>query len=393
MFCLYKSKTFHLLAVVIGALMSASLVPGSSFAQGSPFLDGLEFPANGFNGLPPGLAKQLEGTSEDDAGEDDTDEDDEENGEGNALGKTAVLGGLRVEGYESFLRFANFGNTSGAARIAVLNGVTGEELTVWESAPLPSNGALEVAFADILGGTIVPVDAAGIAVPLTAAITGGFKGHVQHLAWAAGPGVLSNITACARLETPGDELGYVAGPGRSDVAGMIRVVNAGTQPGAVTLILRDAATGETLGILVSPNIAGMGAWEGSVSNMAAESMPPVAEDTSALTVELESSSDHFELSYLETTALGTFTDLTSGCEIKGGGAPEGNDDDGEEGDADEEEDTDEEGDGDEEEGNIGEDDSNDDDIDGDDGDADEIDSIEDDVNEDEINEDGETDQN
>ena len=372
MFFLFKSKSFQLLAVVIGVLMSASLVPGSSFAQGSPFLDGFDFPANGFNGLPPGLAKQLEDanqdgageddtdeddTDEDDTDEDDTDEDDDESGEGNALGKTAVLGGLRVEGYESFLRFANFGATSGAGRVAVLNGATGEELTVWESASLPAGGALEVAFADILGGTIVPVDAAGGAVPLTAAITGGFKGHVQHLAWAAGPGVLSNITACARLETPGDELGYVAGPGRSDVAGLIRVVNAGTQSGAVTLILRDAATGEALGILTSPDIAAMGAWEGSVSDMAAEAMPPVPEDTSALTVEIESSSNHFGLSYLETTALGTFTDLTSGCEIKGGGAQEGDDD----GDADEE-DTDEEED---------EEDEEEEDTDGDDGTAEE----------------------
>ena len=75
--------------------------------------------------------------------------------------------------------------------------------------------------------------------------------------------------------------------------------------------------------------------------MAAKSMPPVPEDTPVLTVEIDAPSEQFELSYLEATASGMTTDLTSGCEIKGG-ASEGDDDDGDSDDEDDDEDDEDE---------------------------------------------------
>ncbi|MSO98629.1 MAG: hypothetical protein EXR11_10500 [Rhodospirillaceae bacterium] len=255
----------------------------------------------GVGGTPPG-----QGTAEEKDGG-----DEDEDGGGNALGKTVAIGGLRIEGYESHLRFSNFGKTSGSAHVMVLNSQTGAELTSWSSSAIAGHGALEIPFADILGGVKVPASDGGTAVSLTAAIMGDFKGHVQHVAWMAGPGVLSNLTACERLETPKAALGYVAGPGRSDVTGMIRLLNTGTQTGAVTLTLRDAATGKTLGTWMSPDLAPMGAWEGSVIAIASEASPAVPVDADALTVTLNSPTKHVALSYLETAAARALTDLAA----------------------------------------------------------------------------------
>jgi hypothetical protein len=67
----------------------------------------------------------------------------------------------------------------------------------------------------------------------------------------------------------------VTGPGATDLDGTLRIINEGTQARSIELALHSAATGEVLGTWTSPEVAGHGAFEISISNLSAAATAPV----------------------------------------------------------------------------------------------------------------------
>ena len=301
-----KLKRPLLMTTAMALLLGSGAFLTQTAQAAPPWLKGLELTDDQIDQLPSGLSFQLGGDHPSNKGDDDDDDDD--SGDADAAG-SVILGGVGTDAYDSMLRFSNFGTTAGMASVSVIDATTGDEIATFESGEVASMGAIEIPFVDVLGDADVPVDEEDNPVPMTAIVSGDFSGHVQHLAWFAGPGVLSDVTACGALETPDQALGYMAGPGREDVAGMVRVINSSPTAGDVTLVLRDAATGAELGEWTSPEIASLGAWDGSVSMIAGEA--GIAEDQMALTLSIAPPPAGFDLSYLE-GAGSSLTDLTAG---------------------------------------------------------------------------------
>ncbi|MGE4062646.1 MAG: hypothetical protein AB7E79_04685 [Rhodospirillaceae bacterium] len=92
---------------------------------------------------------------------------------------------------------------------------------------IPAHGALQVSVADILGDAEAEDDARFVAD-----VRATFKGQVQHVSWSGANGVVSNLTACRRLASPKRGLGYISGPGATDLEGAIRILNEGRKPRA-----------------------------------------------------------------------------------------------------------------------------------------------------------------
>jgi hypothetical protein len=178
-----------------------------------------------------------------------------------------------------------------------------------------------------------------------AEIRGDFRGHVQQVGFHAAASQIGDLTACRRLETPKRALGYVAGPGRSDVAGAIELINGGNAGTAATLRLFDAATGAELGAWTSPTLAGFAAMSVRVADVVAQATPAIAASPRALTVVLDPPAEHVALAYKEGVTGGVLSDLTAGCPLKGGSADEADDGD--------ESENDDESEGDEMEGSAG----------------------------------------
>lgn len=264
--------------------------------------------------------------------------------DGASLGRKVLLSGLRADIYESFLRFANFGRSAGSAQVTLFDADTGDEVVTWDSAVIPEHGALQVSLTDITGDLVVEDEDRFVAV-----VRATFKGHVQHVAWSADDGVLSDLTSCHKLVTPRRALGYVAGPGATPLAGALHIVNMGPQTRAVELAVRDAETGGVIGTWTSPDIAGHGALEIPIEDLAADASTPVDPDTVALTVSVEGRAPLISLAYVEGVADGAVTDLTAGCALRGG---ERNEASGDDGDGDDDDDDEDEG---EDEGDDSED--------------------------------------
>ncbi|MGE4062645.1 MAG: hypothetical protein AB7E79_04680 [Rhodospirillaceae bacterium] len=72
-----------------------------------------------------GLSREL---SPDTANSNPGSHHDTDNGEGGAIGRTAVLSGLSVDDDESFLRLRNLGNTDGTVAVTLFDAKSGEQV-------------------------------------------------------------------------------------------------------------------------------------------------------------------------------------------------------------------------------------------------------------------------
>lgn len=286
--------------------------------------------------------------------DENADDDDDEEESGKAKGRTVLMTALSG-GTASHLRFANLGNSPGRATVIIHDAATGETLGTWTSDLIPGRGALEVAWADIAADASPVVDP--LAPLAVAEIRGGFRGHVQQIGFNAAAGQIGDLTSCRRIEAPKRALGYVAAPGRSDVAGTIELINGGNAGAAATLRLYDAATGAELGRWTSPTLTGFAAVSVGVADVVAQTTPAIATPPQALTVALDPPGEHIALAYKEGVTGGVLSDLTAGCPLKGGDSGEATDDDESEDDGSDDDNS--------------EDDESDDDDSGDDGDMEE----------------------
>ncbi|MDX2223723.1 MAG: hypothetical protein SFV21_13310, partial [Rhodospirillaceae bacterium] len=259
---------------------------------------------------------------DDDAADDDEESDDD--GSGKAKGRTVLMTALSGA-TASHLRFANLGNGAGRATVVIHDAATGAALGTWTSEAIPGRGALEVAWADIAADASPAVDP--LAPLAVAEIRAGFRGHVQQIGFNTAAGQVGDLTACRRIEAPKRALGYVAAPGRSDVAGAIELINGGNASAAATLRLHDAATGAELGAWTSPTLAEFAAVSVRVADVVAQATPAIATPPRALTVALDPPGGHIALAYKEGVTGGVLSDLTAGCPLKGGSDDDESEDD------------------------------------------------------------------
>ncbi|MDX2145574.1 MAG: hypothetical protein SFV19_19635 [Rhodospirillaceae bacterium] len=252
-------------------------------------------------------------------------------GSGTALGRTVILP-VYAGAMQSHFRFANLGRHEGRVTVVIHDAQSGRSLATWRGAKIPGRGALEVSLADVARAAEPPL--ATVPIRATARIDAAFNGQVQHLGFAQGATV--PLTACAGLAIPKRGLGYVAGPGRADVAGTLQLINAGPQPRAVKLDLHDAATGAKLATWESPSIPANAVHGQSIGAIADEA--GIAADVAALVVRQVAAAPHVALSYLEAVSGGAPADFSAGCPLKGGGADDEDDDTDDEDDDDDDDD-------------------------------------------------------
>lgn len=313
-------------AVVAGAPLKAfAAKPESPGAKGQAIADAAR------NGNPPGrgigndgIRDEEEAEDEDEDEEEDEDEDKDDDG-GTGRGHTVFLTGFDGT-TTSHLRFANFGNSAGRPTVILHDSQTGTEIGSWTGPEIPSHGAHEISLADIAAAAVPEVDPLDPLITLE--IRAAFNGHVQHLGHHGGTGQTTNLTSCARLEVPRRALGYVVGPGRTDLTGGIELLNTGNTAATATLRLFDAETGAALGAWTSPSLPPHAALSTSTTALVAGVTPAIAPLPEAVTVTLDTPAQAIALAYLEGTTAGAISDLTAGCVLKG--SEDADDDDEEE---------------------------------------------------------------
>ncbi len=207
-------------------------------------------------------------------------------------------------------RFANGGKSAGTVSAKLYDAAAGTSLGVWTSASIPAGAAIEVTAATIAAGATPALSAAQQAAALTVSVTATFRGTVQQLSKTAA--ALINQGSCGI----GGGLAYVEGPGFSGASGAVRLVNAGSTAGTITLSLRNAATGTELGKYTSASLPAKGSVTLTTTALAAAASPAVPASTVALSIVPTAATARIGLEHLATvTGSTTVSNLTAGCGI------------------------------------------------------------------------------
>lgn len=208
-------------------------------------------------------------------------------------------------------RFYNGSRLAGAVRMVLYDAATGTMTATWTSASIPSGGAIEVSAAAIASAATPALTPAQRSAAFNASATASFRGTVRQITRTAG--AVINQTDCG---TAVGVLSYVEGPGFPGVTAAVKLLNPGFRAGAVTLSLRNAATGAELGRWTSPTVQPHGSTIVSVNSMAAAATPVVPATTTALTIVPVAATTGLGLEHLAAvTASGAVTNLTDACPI------------------------------------------------------------------------------
>jgi subtilisin len=173
-----------------------------------------------------------------------------------------VTSSAQYLGY-SYLRFANTSSDDGKITITLRDVGTGEALGVWTSPVIPANAApqFDLRLVEAEASTTRPI-VDGTRTYYNFDIASTFSGHMQHVLWAGGAGVLSNLTSCPTgFASDAANVSNVYASTSGGYLSRVRVVNTSAAPEKATLTYHDAFTGEEIGQWVSGNIAAGAAVE------------------------------------------------------------------------------------------------------------------------------------
>lgn len=221
----------------------------------------------------------------------------------------------QATGTTSAFIFTNTGTKAATAVVTLYAADSGAQLATYTTASVPALGTLRVAVADVIAGATPKLTATQAAAVLNAAVAGAFRGDVQLV--NASANAVTNLSSCSQL-APARVLGNVAGPGNMAFTDAVRIANAGTVARKVTLIIRDAADGSSLGTWTSADVPAHASLTISATALAAAANPPVAATKANLVVIPGIMSFGLSLRHLSQVKGATAVeDLTAVCAVYG----------------------------------------------------------------------------
>jgi len=159
---------------------------------------------------------------------------------------------------QAFLRFHNDSSQPGAVTVSLRDADTGIVVGTWTSPDIAAHASVQFDISKLEQES--RIDASG---PVNIAarkffnleVESSITGYMQHIVWARGAGVLTNLTACA--DGLSDENHTLLNVHSRAVAGYpsrIRIANTGGVSQAAVLTFYNADTGQLLGTYTTGNI-------------------------------------------------------------------------------------------------------------------------------------------
>ena len=218
-----------------------------------------------------------------------------------------ALGGANAS--STLLRFVNAGSTAGTVTLTLYDAGTGAQVAAYKSASIPSAAGLQVTLSQVISGATPTLGSSDQTRVYNVAATATFHGTVQALL-NTGSAIVNQV-ACG---VGGRFLGYVEGPGFTNVTGAIRLSNPTTTAGTATFSIRDAATGTVLGTYTSASVPAHGTVTVSTAALAAASTPVIPASTAALNIVQTAETARLNVAHLATvTGQTVASHLTPAC--------------------------------------------------------------------------------
>lgn len=217
------------------------------------------------------------------------------------------LGGANAS--STLLRFVNAGSAAGTVTLTLYDAGTGAQVATYTSASIPSAAGLQVTLSQVISGATPTLGTADQTRVYNVAATATFRGTVQALL-NTGSAIVNQV-ACG---VGGRFLGYVEGPGFTNVTGAIRLSNPSTTAGTATFSIRDAATGTVLGTYTSASVPAHGNVTVTTAALAAASSPVIPATTAALNIVQTAETARLNVAHLATvTGQTVASNLTPAC--------------------------------------------------------------------------------
>ncbi len=232
----------------------------------------------------------------------------EPNGQG--FGETTFLPGLGgTTAPSTLLRFVNGGSAAGTVTLTLYDAATGTQVGTYTTASIASAAGLQVTLSQVISGATPTLGAADQTRIYNVAATATFRGTVQALV-NTGSVIVSQV-ACG---IGGRFLGYVEGPGFTNVTGALRLSNASTTAGTASFSIRDAATGTVLGTYTSASVPAKGTVTVTTAALAAASTPVIPATTNAFNIVQTAETARLNVAHLATvTGQTVASNLTPAC--------------------------------------------------------------------------------
>jgi hypothetical protein len=232
-----------------------------------------------------------------------------------AAGGTVIIAGAfsGASGTYSVLRFANFGDVAGSARVAIVDPAQGRTIAAWQSPEVPGHGALQIDLAEVVeaaGETTAPALPAAVDLQ----ISGTIRVSVQHLIGRSAGGALANASACgAAVIATRERIGLVP----ADTSGSryaVRFVNSGAAAAKASVIIRNAATGKPIANWTSPPVAAGGSV--TVAARTIRSEAGIDLNTGAIVIDTDRLDRGLRLELTATDSFdGSVSDQTASCRL------------------------------------------------------------------------------
>ncbi len=215
-------------------------------------------------------------------------------------------------GSQSFLRFMNAGNNYGSVNVLLSNPNTGVTLAQWSSGTINTGAALQVPITTIEaeGGNFTKPDY------YTVIATSNMLGEFQHVLWHASDGTLTNLTTCT---TGTHNNPWVLGAvhtsklGAAGYPSTVIVTNTGASAARVTLTVKDASDGSTLGTYRTASIPAGAQAVLPVSNIEAGASPRISAGSRNHYVIAADGFAGYLQHQLDNAQVGVITDMTTTC--------------------------------------------------------------------------------
>jgi subtilisin family serine protease len=165
---------------------------------------------------------------------------------------------------DSFMRLYNDSTVAGTVLLTFRDAATGAALGSWRTGSIEPHASHQF-LVDRLEQDAQVVPTGGY---FNIEVESTFKGHMQHVLWGQGVGVLSNMSSCSTGPSSDSRVAMnVHTSAVADYQSRLRVVNTGTAAGRAVLSIYHSGTGAKIGQWTSAEIAAGAAVEVTQSQL------------------------------------------------------------------------------------------------------------------------------
>lgn len=226
---------------------------------------------------------------------------------------------------QAFLRFQNDSAIAGNVTVSLRDADSGQVLGTWTSPNIASRASLQFDIGNLENDARIAGQNTSVTNPsrgfYNLEVESTVPGYMQHIVWARGVGVLTNLTACAEgLSNDGRTLLNVHSSAVEGYPSRLRIANTGTATESAVLNFFNAANGRSLGSYTTAPIPPNGSLEVSIASIEA-AIPKLQDPTTTGTastfqynVRLDTITGYAQ-HVIENTRTGVVLDMSPKCDM------------------------------------------------------------------------------